>query len=198
MINKIKTSAYASFDIEADGNNPIQHSMRSIGVALFTEGNTKPIATFYKTLEPQLNTRPEKKCIEDFWNRFPQKWDEVNTNTIIPEQAMSDLSDWLKNNSVNFSIKWVASPSNFDWMFLKCYYEKYGKPGKYDIGFFCHDLSSLLRSFIISKNVKDKKTFLLNLSNNQQCNHNALDDAICQGVTYINLRALLTFNKFSS
>jgi DNA polymerase III alpha subunit (gram-positive type) len=192
------TDIYASFDVETDGNNPIQHSLRSIGIALFVDRNTEPIDTFYVTVEPRKDTEVEDRCMTDFWDKHPEQWKEVNENTVTPTEAMKLLSDWLFSHSGKYCIKWVASPANFDWMFLKCYYENYGPQTKYDIGFFCHDLSSLTRAYIISHNIGDKKFFMNRLAGNCKYTHQALDDAVCQGVMYINLRQLLSESTSAS
>jgi hypothetical protein len=191
--------AYASFDVETDGNNPMQHSMRSIGIALFVDSHHKdigvltvPVDTFYATLKPLPDAKVEESCMRDFWEVYPEMWLQVNKNPQDPIEVMKNLSNWLSDHSRKYCIKWVANPANFDWMFLKCYYEKFGPmKNKFNIGFFCHDLSSLIRAFMVMNNIRDKKKFLLTLSENHTQTHNALDDAICQGVTYINLRRCL-------
>ena len=129
-----RQSAFASFDIEADGNNPMQHSMRSIGVVLFKEGaglrNYEVVDSFYVTVSPRPECTPEAKCMTDFWAQHPDQWEHVNKNPVSPPKAMACLSTWLFKYGGTFNIKWVASPSNFDWMFLKCYYEAFGAGGK--------------------------------------------------------------------
>lgn len=186
-----KLAVYASLDIESDGNNPMQHSMRSIGIALFLHGSNKPLDTFYRTIQPRPEAWAENKCMINFWHNHPEQWKHVNENPMRPEDVMKDLSLWLTNHSETFSIKWVASPANFDWMFFKCYYEVFAPEHKYDIGFFCHDLSSLMRAYMVMHNIVDAQTFKKTISENAIYNHNALDDAICQGIMYMNLRKLL-------
>jgi len=190
------STVFMSFDIESDGNNPLQHSMLSLGIAAFVE-EQGVIDTFYVTLLPQKDANnqdflPSACTMETFWKFYPRHWNEiVNSNRFSPSQAMESLSEWLQKHSKTSSIKWVARPSNFDWMWLKCYYEKYGPLEKPDIGFYCHDLSSLLRAYCLTHNIQDKKKFQLILAGRYKYTHNALADALCQGNMYMNLRKLL-------
>jgi hypothetical protein len=181
---------FASFDVETDGSNPLQHSMRSIGIVVFNR-RSEVVGTFYTTLLQQANCTVDPKCKRAFWDLYPQMWQEVNTNPQTIAIGMQRLSNFLKTLG-HCNIKWVASPANFDWMWLKCYYEKYGPADKQDIGFFCHDLVSLVRSYTLLQGIKNKTTFLTSLSDGCARTHNALDDAMCQGVIYMNLRKLLT------
>lgn len=195
MNHSNKTSAFASFDVETDGNNPMQHSMRSIGIALFSGHTSKMVDTFYVTIKPLPGYTVEPSCMINFWDKHPNQWESVNTDTVDVKDAMTSLSNWLLKHSKHYCIKWAAGPCNFDWMFLKCYYEKYGPINKYDIGFFCHDITSLIRAYIVMHNIKNKREFMTSLSNEHEYTHNALDDAIYQGVSYMSIRNLLSFTK---
>lgn len=183
--------AFASFDIETDGNNPGQYSMRSIGVAVFVEGELTPVDTFYAHIKPVFKDM-DPKC-KVFWSKHQAQWQHINTNMISIEECMSNLSIWLSDLSdrQRYNIKWVANPSNFDWMFLKCNYELYGPVPKYDIGFYCHDLSSLMRVYLKMHDINDKQAFMARLAGDLKYTHNALDDALYQGVIYVQLRRLI-------
>jgi hypothetical protein len=194
-----KTEAFLSLDVESDGNNPVQYSMRSIGIALFVPSRSAtmsdvPIDTFYRTLQPQVNKACEDVCMQ-FWERHPVQWEEMVKCAVDPVVAMKDLSDWLSSHAQVYTLKWVASPANFDWMFLKCYYELYGPEQKYAIGFFCHDLNSLIRAYSVScgqTNIVWLKDWL---ADGNLHTHNAKDDAIRQGVQYCAIRRLLKGNR---
>jgi hypothetical protein len=186
------TPAYASFDVETDGGNPMQHSMRSIGVALFNK-DAALIDTFYRTLQPQKHATVDSACKRDFWDKHPEAWAHVNSRPSPIRGAMEELSAWLTSHAANYEIKWVANPSNFDWMFLKCYYDAYGPETRFDIGYFCHDLASLVRAYMIMSGKRDKQALLTELSGGHAYTHHALDDAIYQGHVYMNLRRRLQF-----
>jgi hypothetical protein len=190
-----KPAAFCSFDVETDGTNPLQHSMLSIGIALFSQSDGL-VDTFYMTLEPQKDEqgvpfKHDSRTMRNFWDKHPNQWKEVQTNAQPPAVIMGHLSRWLSKHQRSYTIKWVARPANCDWMWLKSYYEKYGPLHKPEIGYYCHDLSSLMRAYELCHNVTDKKAFMIALSGSAPYTHNALDDALCQGHMYMNLRNLL-------
>lgn len=191
-----KPALYCSFDIEADGTNPMQHSMLGFGAALFSENpHITLIDTFECTLTPQIDEKQQPflsnpKTMDEFWKHHPKQLEFVRANTQTPAQAMNALANWLRKYD-KYDIKWVARPANCDWMWLKCYYEKYGPSDKPDIGYYCHCLSSLIRAYCLIHNIYDQKKFMLALSGNYAYTHRAIDDATAQGVCYMNLRRLL-------
>jgi len=194
----IKPSLYASFDTESDGTNPLQHSMLALGIALFSEDNVM-VDTFYCHILPQKNDngisfKSDEGIMQNFWSKHPTVWKAMNENQLTPTAAMNSLHEWLYKYR-GYELKWVAQPANCDWMWLKCYYEKYGPPNKVNIGFFCHCLSSLLRSYCLCHGIADKKLFMLSLSGENPYTHCAIDDAIAQGVCYMNLRKLLNSKR---
>ena len=184
---------YASFDIEANGTNPLQHSMLSLGIALYTD--TRLLDVFYVKISPQVGSVEDVNTMQNFWAKHPDQWKEVTTDASTPEKSMTMLSNWLKQYNQIFSIKWIARPANCDWMWLKCYYERYGPPDRPNIGYYCHDLSSLLRAYSLCYKIRDKKTWMNQLAQNLPYTHNALEDAIYQGTMYMNLRKLFDRNK---
>lgn len=185
-----------SFDCELDGTNPLQHSMRSLGVAVFEEGKSKHIATFYVNLKPQQHAISHEKTMREFWAKREDQWTQVCTNQQDIPQAMAQFSDFLKQFG-NATLIYICSPVSVDWMFLKSYYEAYGPSNKFDIGFYCHDLSVIMRTYMllnkIPKDGEDK--FKRDLAEDQPYTHHALQDAIYQGVSYINLRLLIGFEN---
>ena len=180
---------FASLDVETDGPTALLHSMRSLGVALFHGGCLQPYDTFYVTILPQENASQDQVTMRDFWAMHPAQWLECNKGAVSPAEAMRRLSDWLKKQSGG--IKWVASPACFDWGWLKSYYERYGPEDKFDIGFFCDCLPSLMRTYMIMANVQNEALFKQSLAPEQRPTHNALDDAICVGARYMRFRMLL-------
>lgn len=192
---KHKNTCYASFDVELDGNNPIQYSMRSIGIVLTIldekTNKFKTIAKFYKKIYPQHQGYPEHKCMVEFWNKHPEEWKDLNKDNISPKSAMNQLSSWLHNHLRNKHMKlvWVAGPSNIDWMFLKTYYETYCNcKKKFNIGSKCLDLKSLLRAYSTMHNIENKKEFENNLASvDYTYDHIAIHDALYQGSIFTNL-----------
>ena len=87
-------SLFASFDVETDGNNPMQHSMRSIGIVLF-DALHRIVGTFHYNLLPQDNATVDPKCFANFWAIRPRLWEAVRQNAKSPEWVMTRLSRWL-------------------------------------------------------------------------------------------------------
>lgn len=187
------TPLYVSLDVEYDGITPVWHSMRSMGIAAFQDGIKEPVDQFYVTIKPQKGCHPDPECIRKFWGRHPDQWKEVNTNACEPALAMELLNQWLRKLRLQgYVLKWVAGPANNDWKWLDFYWHKYGPSDKEDIGFFCHDISSLNRGYIIQNNITDKKRFREAITEEKKYTHRAIDDAVCQGTMYMNLRRLLS------
>ena len=185
---------FASFDVESDGDNPLTHSMVSLGVALFTEsshkiGNKSPFDTFYVTIKQQNGKVAQKSTMKDFWSKLPKQWAHVTNNPDEPVAAMRKLATWLDKYRGR-SMKWIASPAHFDWMFLKCYYECYGPAQKPSIGYACYDLCSMMFAHCMENNL-NQSHLKRSLSQDLPYTHNALDDATYQGVVYMNMRVRL-------
>ncbi len=191
-----QTPLFASFDGEFDGPNPVQHSMRSLGVALFESGNPVPIATFYVTMKPQKHAVVHEKTKKEFLDLHPDVWKEINTNNIEIPLAMEQFSDFLKKHNRGRYL-YVASPSCVDWMFLTIYYNQYGPADRYDIGFYCHDLSQYIRIYITMNAIKNEQAFhsFLLQGNCYGSDHHALHDAIHQGIKYVTIRNLINDQK---
>lgn len=188
--------AYVSFDGEFDGTNPMQNSLRSLGLALFVE-HKGLVDTLYMNIMPQTGLEPNPKTMRDFWADLPAQWKKINEKPVLtPALAMATLAEWLQRHSQSYTLKWVAKPACVDWMWLKCYYETFGPPEKPDLGHYCHCLSTMLQTYFLVYPVRNKKPVMAELSENLLCTHNALDDAICQGTVYMNLRKIFNQTKY--
>jgi hypothetical protein len=185
---------FASFDVESDGDNPLTHSMVSLGVALFIEssnniGQQSPFDTFYVTIRQQEGKDAQESTMNNFWSKRPLQWAHVTDNPDEPSEAMRKLAKWLRKYE-NRTMRWIASPAHFDWMFLKCYYECYGPSQKPSIGYECYDMASMIRAHCVENNL-NPSTLKRSLSQDMPYTHNALDDAKYQGVVYMNMRVRL-------
>jgi hypothetical protein len=185
---------FVSLDAEFDGTNVIRNSMRSIGAAIFEENNTLPLGTFYVTLKPQANAKPDMCTLNEFWAHHPNQWQEVNTNNLEIVDAMRKFSDFL-HGFAQHKLIFVSSAVSADWTWLKIYMDKYGPPDAFNIGFYCHCLSSELRMYMILNGIGNEAEFKQSLSEDKIYDHHALNDAIHQGVLYVNLRMLVNMTK---
>ncbi len=183
-----KTPLYASLDIEADGDNPLQHNMLSIGIALFNS-HGHIVSTFYQNVKPQQGKVADPKCMSNFWLKHPKLYTEVCINQLDPHIAMNAIDSWLKLFTPFHHITWVASPACFDWMFFKCYFQAYGPPNKTELGFSCQCLISLARGYARMHRT-NVSTIMQRLGGKRLHEeiHHALSDAIYQGHCYMKLR----------
>lgn len=191
-----KPKLYLSLDIEADGNNVLVNNMISIGI-YGIDRNGHEILTFQVNLEDMNGHIPDRQCMEEFWSKNPVAWAKTQENKqqIIP--TFKHLSQILTELNKDWLMVFVAMPSCFDWMFFKSYYEFakcIDKTIKFDIGFKCTCLSTLLAIYRKQNNLssKDFETFKETLiSCDPFLEHDALYDAKIQGLRYLKLIKLM-------
>lgn len=185
----MKPVAYLSFDVETDGPTPLKNSLLSVGIVIFDEDSTE-----ISSLKVNIKRRPagvENPATMKWWNTQPDAWTACHLDVIDPGEAMYQIAKFIRVFSGLFELRWVAGPAAFDWMFLKCYYDRYGPPDRPDIGYSCHCLSEVKR---ICHDLLEDATIEQYLSSATPAlshTHDALDDAREQGYTYLALRQLL-------
>ena len=195
-------SLFISFDVETDGDTPLLNNMLSIGIVGITL--TEDIVLKYQTGLVPLEGHESTEQVMNFWLSQPSAYSKVQAlPKISPLEFYNQLSTELTNLSKNYKdIKFIAKPANFDWMFLKCYYElgrkqalgsDYGtsRATGYNIGFKCLDISEMFNAYKIVNNITDKKIIddiEKELSEKQDdLAHDGLYDATCQGLMYVRL-----------
>jgi len=186
-----RVEAVASFDVETDGPNPLDHSLLSLGIVLFVEERTeedqsqssvdqfcrqigkaenwstdqltfREVDKILINVRPRPDARPDERCMREFWAKHPERWEDTQTDALDPAQAMAKLSDWLRSHEEQYRIIWASKPACFDWMFLKSYYDHFGPVDRYPIGFYCHCVSSMLRGWkVIFKFYNQHKATML-------------------------------------
>lgn len=193
MSSKSKHVLVLSFDIEADGDSPACNSMRSIGIAAKDEEGKK--YEFYRTLIPLEGHVVDKRCKEEFWDKNPEAWAEVNKNPVSPGLAMIDLNEWLKELRNTFELQWVAYPAAYDWQWLNYYFCAF-RPlmeDQVDIGFDVICLKTMfneawmtLRHYMPFQRSKSQFKDKISMAHLFTA-HNALDDAKRQLVMFHSL-----------
>lgn len=188
-----------SFDIEADGNNPLLHNMISIGMYGIDDNGTE-IFTYEANIENLPGHHPQQICMETFWNQPEQKtaWEYMQQNKKCYSQVCEELSNIFKKFSsepYNYRIEFVAHPANFDWMFFKCYYSlaKSKDESLYDIGYSCKCSSTLWSMYKKKMKLSSIEADILykQLSDfDPTKEHFALEDARCQGIAYVKIKKL--------
>lgn len=186
---------YFSLDIETDGPIPGVNSMLQLGCAAFTEGNgIKPISTFSMNIQ-KLDDAVEDAKTMQFWKANEKIYESFKMNANPPAYAMSAFSDWIEGISkarsmreeINYKPVAVAYPPGFDFTFIYWYFFKF--LGSCPFSRRCIDISS----YYAGMTKKDfhacyKRNFNKSwFSTEHKHTHYAVDDAIEQGILFINM-----------
>ncbi len=179
---------YVSIDIEADGPIPSANSMLSIGAAAFRRGSTSPISTFEANLEPLPGAGQDPDTMA-WWSRFPEAWTHVTTGAVPAEGGMTSFKRWA-NDLPGKKVMVVYPTWDFMWVhWYLCRFTGDGKPfgiGALDIKSMLFAGGAISRDFKgVSKRRMPKHYF----EGAPPHTHKALDDAIGQGVLFVNALA---------
>ena len=153
----------------------------------------RKIQEFYANFKLLDGHIDDQKTME-FWNknRLMYEYTRQNQQDII--FTMYNLSMLLTELSKDYIIKFVAMPACFDWMFFKSYYE-YAKRIdtriKYDIGYKCICMSSEIDIYCKLNNISKYKLLKSFYRVDPSSEHDALYDAMVQGIQYINFLQLV-------
>jgi hypothetical protein len=180
---------YASFDVESDGGNASQNSMLSLGIC-FILGDGKIIDEVEYHMFARKDRTYEPRCMSEFWMRPEQKlaWEHVHQGRISPQEAIMDLAQRLAFLQQSYTVEWIAYPSCFDWMFVKSYYDEYGPENRPELGYYCTDIGSEMRSIARAMNKSAAEVTNYFKPHNPQP-HLALSDARTQGKMFVNFVA---------
>lgn len=184
---KPDNTIYVSIDIEADGPIPGMNSMLSIGAAAFRLDSREPIATFERNLYPLPEATPDPDTMK-WWAGQKEAWDYVTSNQTDPAQAMQDFRAWLEG--LPGKPTFVGYPASYDFMFAYWYIIRFtGFPAPF--GFQAMDIKTLAAEKLdipfrqVGKRNMPKRWF----EGAPKHTHKALDDAIGQGVLFVNMMA---------
>jgi hypothetical protein len=187
-----KDDLYISVDIETDGPIPGPNSMLSLGAAAFRAGSREPVATFEINLTPLPGATPDPETMTWWSKQDPEVWKHVTSNPVEPRVAMQAFVDWVRG--LGGDPVMVVYPS-WDDMWVSWYVVRFC--GKNPFGLGCLDIKSMafgvLPDFDKYKSVS-KRNFPKDLF--EGCpphTHKALDDALGQGVLFINLLSRRNF-----
>lgn len=178
---------YVSIDIEADGPIPGMNSMLSLGAAAFELGNRTPLSTFECNLYPLPEAVPDPDTM-NWWKTQPEAWAEVQKNQQFPSEAMPKLRAWLL--SLPGKPVFVGFPATYDFMFAYWYMVRFlGTKDMVPFGFQGFDIKT---AAAIKMGISFKESAKRNYPKKwfQGCpkhTHKALDDAIGQGILFVNM-----------
>lgn len=185
----MKPDIYVSIDIEADGPIPGLNSMLSIGAAAFYAGNRTPVSTFEVNLTPLEGASADPDTMQWWARQSPKVWQHVTKDPLDPADAMLQLVTWVR--SLRGTPIMVVFPT-FDYMWAHYYLVRFLGSSPFGIGAL--DIKSMAFGLIpeipafkeVTKRNMHKSLF-------EGCpphTHQALDDAIGQGVWFVNLLRL--------
>lgn len=180
----------ASLDVELFGPNPLQHSMASIGIALFQ--GRQLLDTFSVNLAERKGTERHPQTMRGFWDRHPALLTEVTTNVIEPSVAMNRIAEWLMYwYSHGFKVSWVAKPACVDWGFFKSYFDTFVTVECPPLTHYCHDMAAMLRTVCLLHPQLTNHRITEALCHGRRVTHRALDDALAQGFVFVELNYVL-------
>ena len=183
------TKLYLSFDIEADGDTPMQNNMLSFGIAAY-DSSGKEVGFLQRNLIPLEGHVADERCMREFWDKNPEAWEFVNQNRVPAQMAMKDLADFLMQFvEQGLELVWLAYPSAYDWQWIKNYYEAYKPESAPQIGYSAKCISTMFWFYCLQNGLSSdkKKQLWKELTENLPHSHNPLDDARQQGIGFFNL-----------
>lgn len=174
---------YVSTDVETDGPIPGPYSMLSLGSAAFRADKTQ-VSTFSVNLEtlPGAASHPS---YEDFWRRHPEAWEDARRDPQPPEAAMRRYLAWVKE--LPGIPVFVAYPAGFDFTFVYWYLVRF--TGETPFSFSAVDIKTYAMAMLgkpYRASVK-KKMPRRWFDAHYPHRHRALDDAVEQGVLFLNM-----------
>lgn len=200
-----------AFDIETSGSSYLHNGILSIGASL-QDNNGKE----HKFFEVNINLPREKvfeeKCKVNFWNKYPEALDYINSNTVEPNIGIQLFAKFLDEVDLHYPrLSIVSDNPSFDIAWLDYYLIKYSnrKPLRYsstsDNYRMIWDYGSIQKIWLWLKT--SSKSFYHFFNNSSICkldskellskNHKALDDARAIASNYrIVIQQLQLFKKY--
>jgi hypothetical protein len=149
------------------------------------------------------------RCKAEFWDTFPEMWVKTRENTVSEYAAMERLNAWLQSlRAQGYAWTWVAWPAAFDWMWLKCTWDRWlqiahpytksggvdsglGKPEPANLGYMATCIDTMFDCYCQLEDVKaqDKDSRWEELTDGWKVTHRAIEDARCQAAAFIKLNA---------
>lgn len=189
---------YWSFDVEADGPQPGDYSLVSVGLVpcYFDDGtNNYPLDVEKKDNQIYMEFKPiSDKWVEEALAVSGLSRDHLWEHGARPEVGIPTLEKRIKTITQRIHGRGkaiaVAYPLSFDWMWLYWYFCKFGSITRNPFGFSgCLDIKTMYAAKADALVVNStKRNMPQHLKSKLPHTHNALDDAMEQGVLFSNLR----------
>lgn len=104
------SSAYViAIDFECPGGVPSKNAFTEVGAVLVRVSDSKIIAKF-SSFSSMKGYEWEKRCVDDFWSKFPVRYAETIENTskeglLGPYEVVSNLLKWIKEVTADEEIR---------------------------------------------------------------------------------------------
>jgi hypothetical protein len=173
---------YVSTDVEADGPIPGPHSMLSFASAAYQEDKTL-LGTFAANLEtlPGAAGHPETLA---WWQGQPEAWAACREGARPPEAVMPEYLAWLK--ALPGRPVFVAYPAAYDYMFVTWYLRRF--TGENPFGHAALDIKTYAMALLKTPYLETTKPAMpARWFGTLPHTHQALDDALEQGVLFCNM-----------
>lgn len=169
---------FISVDVETAGPNPGLYSLLAIGACTLGQ----PQQTFYVELQPiNEKIQPEAAAIHQL------SIEHLAAQGLDPQEAMQRFADWVEAVVPAGSRPvFVAFNAPFDWMFVCDYFHRF--LGRNPFGHTALDIKAYAMGKNASTWADTSMKRLFHEEDGSPLTHNALQDAIDQGVIFLRLR----------
>jgi len=191
-MSKPQKEIYISVDIEADGPIPGQFSMLSLGAAAFdlTDANPRePVRLFEVNLKPMDGAGQDPSTMA-WWKKQPAAWAQATRDQSDPEWAMNAFANWLEQVERVFHGKlvFVGYPASYDFLFTYWYYVRFvGFPAPFSFSALDIKTMAMIKLGTTYKGASKRQMPKRWFEGAPAHTHRALDDAIGQGVLFVNM-----------
>lgn len=191
---------YVSVDVEADGPIPGRNSMLSLGAVVFDHliadsiARYTPIATYEANLVPLPGAAPDSQT-RDWWQHHNEAYAAATRDARPAEVVIPEFIQWLK--ALPRRPVCVAYPAGFDFTYIHYYNTAFGggTTGADPFGFSCVDIKSYAAALLgveypdVYKRSMPRSWFKVpaGAPTPPKHTHKALEDAIGQGVLFLNI-----------
>ena len=180
-----KPELFLSCDIETDGPIPGDYSMLSFGVVALDEtGHVHD--TFTENLMPLPGARQCPKTMA-WWKGQPEAWEACMKSRKEPLYTLHAFVEWVEDLKKTHAVTMVCMPAGFDYMFMYWYMIKFA--GQSPLSFSCIDMKTyVMATQKLPYRASSKRNWPKRWKpKTAKHTHIALDDALEQGLTFINM-----------
>jgi hypothetical protein len=178
-----------ALDVEASGQGIRTNFMTAIGAALVNGKTLEKVAGFQSYLAQPEDTCWEQRCVDEFWSKFPDVWEETKKRVASaeqPEVVMDRFRHWVLEVTKGKKVKIVFDTSGFDQAWIDYYLGNISC--LYLMGYYDQpmDISSYMRG--VGKagfDISGKKSFVKAMQLDkfpeweEKHDHNPENDATC-------------------